>query len=133
MTNYEEIKKLEGMNLLGLMELKLNEVSCGDYDNAIALFVGKASKPECYVLYAQNADYSCYDDWQLKKLDHLISRDDRYKAIGEKIKSVLELKIDDWTREVDQYQVEIKTKTKVLRIGHHWFDCHYPNSIWDIN
>ena len=128
-----EFKELIGKRLLGFMPLEKSEYPKGDWDNAIALYIGEATNPECFVLRTENKDYSMYDHWLLEKSEH-IKRTDKYKAIGEKI-----LAFDDnskaiekeWTDEKDQYWLFLKTKSKILRMGHHWYDCHYPKSLWD--
>ena len=126
------IELIEGKNLLGFMPLEREEYPVGEWDNAIALYFGTANNPETYVLRTENQDYSCYDKWLLEKVEY-IERTDRYKAIGEvilKVENKTE-EVKDWTLEEDQYWLFIKTKTKELRFGHHWYDCHYPKSIWE--
>jgi hypothetical protein len=74
-----------------------------------------------------------FDYWKIQIVPE-IERDHRYKAIGEKIESVVDNEVDDklWHSGEDAYQFEIRTKTKGLKFGHQWVDCHYPNSIWDV-
>lgn len=130
-TKHIEIGSLKGKKLLGFMQLKdTKEYPFGEWDNALALYTDKG----CFVLRSDNQDYSCYDTWLLEQVDIEIPKDIRYKTISEKIISVKDSQeaVKDWTNEhLDQYWLEIKTKTKILRFGHHWNDCHYPNSIWE--
>jgi hypothetical protein len=129
---------LVGKRLLGFMDLgdwRKNRSIAVDGDNAIALFIGHWNTPEMYVLHSENQDYSMYDVWVLEKADGMIERDDRYKAIGETIISIEDKSANfyhTWSKEIDQYWLEMRTNTKILRFGHHWNDCHYPNSIWEV-
>lgn len=133
-----DVDVLVGKNLLGFMPLQeQKEYPHGDWDNALVLYLGSADSPECYVLRTENQDYSMYDSWTLEKLDKCLLRDERYKAIGERIAEVKCISEDEdiqeqWSDEKDLYWLFIKTKTKELRMGHHWYDCHYPKSIWEV-
>ena len=127
-------EELVGRTLLGFMELESEQYPIGNWDNAIALYLGKPNNFQCIVIRTENKDYSMYDEWQIDVLKTPIERTMKYKAIGEKILEVKNIKerIEvTWTDEKDQYWLFIKTKTKVLKLGHHWNDCHYPNSIWE--
>lgn len=135
MTDVELIKdRLLGKNLLGVMSLNKEEYNIGDWDNAVALYVGTPDKHDCYILRSENQDYSCYDEWIIEKSNSVIERDSRYKTIGAKILDVIEHPYDSekWQSGDDYIQFTIKTKTKELTFGHVWVDCHYPNSIWDV-
>ena len=123
--------ELKGKMLLGFMPLEKAQYLRGDWDNALALYIGNKENPECIVLRTQNCDYSCHDTWLLEKTEH-ITRNSAYKAIGEKILEVRDSagEINTWSKEEDQYWLEIRTKSKILRFGHHWYDCHYPAGIW---
>ena len=122
-----EMRTLVGQNLLGYMPLNADEYP-GDWDNAIALFIGEAHSHTMYVLRTENEDYSSFSDWYLDRAAVVLTRDDRYKAIGEKIISVVHL---DDPQENSSWIIEIKTKTKTIRLGVDWSDSYYPSSIWD--
>lgn len=125
------LELLVGKRLLGYMPLDKEQYKVGEWDNAIALYIGKSASPKCYVLRSQNQDYSMYDHWILEESTY-IDRNSNYKAIGEEIISVTDTskEVKEWTEEKDQFWLSIRTKTKELRMGHHWNDCHYPHSIW---
>lgn len=137
----EMFKILVGKHLLGYMPLDEKEAPFGDADNAIALFFGSTyfpEKNECFIAQSVNQDYCMYDVWELNRIRPPIARDDRYKAIGEDIIAVdIEIQDDEsdkspWYLDKDNFWLFIRTKTKVIRLGHHWNDCHYPNSIWEV-
>ena len=134
LTDIELIKdRLVGKYLLGFMPLRKTDYPYGDWDNAVALYVGLPDKPVCYVLRSQNQDYSCYDSWTIEKSEVILERDDRYKTIGAIIDDVIshEITHDAWCGGDGCFQFSLITKVKTLRFGHHWIDCHYPESIWD--
>ena len=130
------LKTLEGKNLLGYQPLTEEEYPHGDWDNAIALFIGKANNPEVFVLRSENTDYCSFDNWHLEQPTIPTKRDDRYKAIGETI-----IKTEDKSRDKEtgenwsngqQYWVFIHTKTKILKLGHENNDCCYSISLWEV-
>jgi len=127
-----EIKRLfDGQRLLGFMKLGEDEEERRNADNAIAIYFGESRKPKCAVLYTPNQNYSMYDKWNFELVEPL-PRDERYKAIGEIMHVIInDSAKDTWTDEVNTIQFVIKTRTKELRFGHHWNDCHYPNSLWE--
>jgi len=127
----------------------------GDWDNALLLVLGTMEDPEYIVLRTYNQDYSMYDEWLLEEPQVDIPMDmNHYKAIGETINLIVDNreklqetmqsaekyafhdtdgKTPLWYVEgLDNYQYEITTDTKVIKIGHNWSDCHYPNSIWEV-
>ena len=123
-----DTNEILGENLLGYMELNIEEWP-GDWDNAIALFLGEASRPRMIVLHTRNENYSWFSTWYITEAEEPLPRDDRYKSIGETINSV-ELKHDN--ESVESWTALIKTNTKTIRLGVDWTDSYYPGSIWDV-
>lgn len=124
---------LEGKRLIGFQNLSFGEYS-GSADNGILLLLGKMPNPDYVVLESENQDYSMFDKWVIRTSSPTFVLDDRYKSIGEVIDEVeiKEISYDNWHDGTNQFQLIIKTKTKNIRLGHRWNDCHYPNSIWDV-
>lgn len=132
--DYASIKAaFDGQMLLGFMPLDIDKEWEPDCDAAIALYIGKADAPSCVVLWTPNQEYSRFDKWEVKVLKTPFPRDERYKSIGERMELVVNKKSSKtWYKDdTPTVQFTLKTPTKELRFGHHWNDCHYPNSIWE--
>jgi len=134
MSDVELIRdRLRGKYLLGFMPLEKKDYNIGDWDNAVALYVGTPDNPECYVLRSQNGDYSRYDSWVIEKSKTMIDRDERYKMVSAIIDDVMQHEItqEEWISGNDCFHFTLITKIKSIKFGHYWVDCHYPNSIWE--
>ena len=97
--------------------------------------------------------YSYYTNWGLEEVEKK-RRDDKYKAIGETINTIetegdededdglIYANDDKWIEAVgegswhategeDYYFLWVKTNTKTIAFGTVYYDCHYPDTIWE--
>lgn len=110
----------------------------------------------CVALVSDNQDYSYYTNWRIVEIDEKkVVYDDTYKSIGEIIEDIhtdgdntidsdnIDVDGDLWIKSVgsgdwlatdgaNYFYVYIKTKTKQINLGTVYYDCHYPDTIWDV-
>jgi hypothetical protein len=146
-----KFKDLEGKRLVGIMELQH-----ADDDGRLLIIIEAEGKKKVLVASSQNDDgmYSWYDNWFLEEREQLPEDINKtYKSIGDLILSVtfdgienetgsIKADMEKWTKAVgegswgpaeeDYYFITIQTQTKTIRLGAHYYDCHYPTTIWDI-
>lgn len=145
-----KFKDLEGKRLIGFMQLR-------NTDTGELLFIVEDINKQKTILVAnsvnQDGMWSWFDNWALIEVPQLPEDfNDSYKSIGDTIKSVtfdgvedetgrITADMDKWVKAVgegswgpaeeDYYFITIQTPTKTIRLGAHYYDCHYPATIWD--
>lgn len=135
-------KELEGKRLLGVMP---------DKDDSSAVFIFTESGD--YRAWSKNQDYSYFDNYILEASTPP-ARDDTYKAIGEVIKEVwadgedintdyIGADHEKWVAAVgdgswgptegEPYTfITLKTASKRVDFTTIYHDCHYPETLWDV-
>lgn len=141
---------LIGKRLVGFMQLKDGDT---DNDEDVLLFLVK-DEPKYLIADCRNEDYSYYDNWRLRVYKgKLPTLNDTYKSIGSKVLGVTVKGVEeddgrivadynDWVKTVGEgswgpkegepyYFITITTETKTVKLGATYWDCHYPETIWD--
>lgn len=138
---------LIGKRLIGIMELQ------NSGDDKLLLIIEVDGQKKIIVADSENKDYSWYDNWKLTEKEKIPEElNQTYKSIGDEIYSVtfegeedqdgrVNADMDKWIKavgegswgpaEVNYFFITIKTQTKTIRLGAHYWDCHYPDVIWE--
>jgi len=144
-----KFKDLIGYRLVGYMSLLHNK-----NDNRLLFIIKKNNNKKILVANCLNQDYSWYDNWKLVEVDSLPEElNSTYKSIGSKIIDVsfegieeedgrISADMNKWINAVgkggwgpaegkEYFFITITTKTKIIKLGTVYCDCHYPETIWN--
>lgn len=136
-------------DLIGQRVMGITEIKDGNEGERFYMFL----KDKTLKFSSTNQDYSWYSNWKIEECSAPESMGE-YKSIGEKILEIwtddysldtndIEADMDKWIKAVgegswnakegeDYVFIKIKTKTKTIALGTVYYDCHYPDTIWDV-